>query len=55
MVVAVTVAEADLDGCVLIRLVCTVMHWIGKDENDNVTNKYMIMKLFTHIRFWCSL
>lgn len=52
--VAVTVAVADLEGCVLIRLVCTVMHWIGRDESDNVGDKCMIMKLL-HIPFWCSL
>ena len=47
MVVAVRVAEADLDECVLIRLVWTVMHWII-DESDNVRDEYMMMKLFTH-------
>ena len=33
--VAVAVAVADLEGCVLIRLVCTAMHWIGRNESDN--------------------
>ena len=33
--------------CVLIRLICIAMHWIGRSENYNVRDKYMIMKLFT--------
>lgn len=39
---AVTVAEADLDKCVVICLVRIVMHWNGRDDNDIVRDKYMI-------------
>ena len=49
--VAVTVAVADLEGCVLIRLVCSVMHWIGRDENANVRDMYMYYEIITRTVF----